>query len=111
MEGFLNSATLNHARTLVVYLLDNPLSQQRAPKGFKARFAHLFGDLSLLLATAVHPQFRMPVVLRISSTLAETVQSTLISDMKSMIEADVQSSESNNDDDDERDFFKVQLLF
>ena len=107
----MNSAGLNHARMLVLYLLDNPLSEQRAPKGFKDRFSHLFGDISLLLATAIHPHFRMPVVLRLNRTLAETVKSTLISEMKSLMKANSQSSESNNDDYNEQDFFKMQLVF
>ena len=110
LEGILNSASLNHARMLVVYLLDNPLSEKRAPKGFKDRFLHLFEDICLLLATAIHPHFKMPVILRLNRTLAETVKSTLISEMKSLMEANSQSSESNNEDDNEQDFFKVQLL-
>ena len=46
LEGVLNSASLNHARMLVVYLLDNPLSEQRASKDFKNRFSHLLEDIS-----------------------------------------------------------------
>ena len=111
MEGILNSASLNHARMLVVYLLDNSLSEKRAPKGFKDRFLHLFEDMSLLLAMAIHPYFKMPVVLRLNRTLAETVKSTLISEMKSLMEANSQSNESNNENDNEQDFFKVQLIF
>ena len=65
----------------------------------------------MLLATAIHPHFRMPVVLRLKKTLAETVKSTLISEMKSVMEAFSQSSESNNDDYNKQDFFKVQLVF
>ena len=74
MEGILNLASLNHARMLVVYLLDNPLSEHRSPKGFKDRFSHLFGNVYLLLATATHPHFRMPAVLRLNATLAGTVE-------------------------------------
>ena len=111
MERILNSAGLTHARMLVLYLLDNPLSEQRAPKDFKDRFSHLFGDISLLLASAIHPHFRMPVVLCLNRTLAQTVKSILISKMKSLMEANSQSSESKNDDDNKQDFFKVQLEF
>ena len=96
---------------LVVYLLDNPLSEKRAPKGFKDRLLHLFEDISLLLAKAIHPHFKMPVVLRLNRTLAETVKLTLISEMKSLMEANSQSSECNNEDENEQDFFKVQLIF
>ena len=96
---------------LVLYLLDNPLSGQRASKGFKDRFSHLFGDISLFLATAIHPHFRMPVVLRLNRTLAETVKLTLISEVKSLMEANSQSSESNNDDENKHNFFKVLLVF
>ena len=85
LEAILNSAGLNHTRMLVLYLLDNPLSEQRAPKGFEDRFSYLFGDISSLLATAIHPHFRMPVVLRLNRALAETVNSTLISEMKSLM--------------------------
>ena len=60
---------------------------------------------------AIHPHFRMPVVLLLNRTLAETVKPTLISEMKSLMEANLQSSESNNDDDNKQDFFKVQLIF
>ena len=108
MEAILNSAGLSYTRMLVLYLLDNPLSEQRAPKGFKDRFSHLFGDISSLLATAIHPHFRMPVVLRLIRTLAETVNSTPIFEMKSLMQA---NSQSNNDDDNEQKFFKVQLVF
>ena len=111
MEGILNSASLNHARMLVVYLLDNSLSKQTALKGSKNHFLHLFGDISLLLETAIHPHFRMPPVLPLKRTVAETVKSTLISKKESLMEAYSQNGESNNDDDNEQDFFKVQLLF
>ena len=110
-EGILNLAGLNHARMLVLYLLDNPLSEQRAPQVFKDRFLHLLGDISLFLATAIHPHFRMPAVLYLNRTLAGTMKSTLISEMKSLMEANSQSSESNNDDDNKQDFFEVQLVF
>ena len=96
---------------LVLYLLDNPLSEQRAPKDFKDRFSHLFGNISLFLAAAIHPHFKMPVILRLNTTLAVTVKPTLISEMKSLREANSQISESNNDDDNKQDFFKMQLVF
>ena len=111
LEGILNSASLSHPCMLVVYLLDNPLSEQRTSKGFNDRFSYLLRGMSLLLATAIHPHFRMPVVLRLNRTLAETVKSTLISEMKSLVVANSQSSESNNGDDSKQDFFKVQLVF
>ena len=107
----LNSASLNHARMLVVYLLDNPLSEHRSPKDFKDCFSHVFGDVSLLLAAATHPHFRMPAVLRLSTTLTGTVKATLISEMKSLIGANLQSSDSNNEEDNEQDFFKVKFIF
>ena len=111
LEGILNSAGLNHARMLVLYLLDNSPSEQRALKSFKDRFLNLFEDISLLLAMAIHSHFRMPVVLRLNKTLAKTVKWTLIPEMNSLKEPNSQSSESNNDDHYERDFFKVQLVF
>ena len=111
MEGILNLPGLNHARMLVLYLLDNPLSETRAPKGFKDRFLHLFGDIFLLLATAMHLHFRMPVVLHLNRTLTETAKSTLIFEIKSLMEANLQSSESNNDDDNKQDYFKMHLVF
>ena len=72
---------------------------------------HLFGHISLLLTTAIHPQFRMLVVLLLNKTHAETVKSTLISEVKSLIGANSQSNESNNEVDNEQDFSKVQLVF
>ena len=36
---------------------------------------------------------------------------TLISEMKSLMKANSQSSENNNDDYNEQDFFKMQLVF
>ena len=51
------------------------------------------------------------MVLRLNRTLAVTVKSTLISEMKSLMVANLQSSESNNDNDNEQDFFKEQLVF
>ena len=107
-----NLCTLCEKKNVNAYnLLNHSLSEQRAPKGFKDRLLRLFGDISLLLATAIHPQFRTPVVLRLKKTLAETVKSTLISEMKSLMEAYSQSSESNNDNHNEQDFVKVQLVF
>ena len=111
LEGILNSAGLNHARMLVLYLLDNSPSEQRALKSFKDRFLNLFKDISLLLAMAIHSHFRMPVALRLNKTLAKTVKWTLIPEMNSLKEPNSQSGESNNDDHYERDFFKVQLVF
>ena len=106
LEGILNSGGLNHACMPVLYLLDNRLSEQKAPKDFKERFSHLFGDVSLLLATALHSHFRMPVVLHLNRTLLATVKSSLIPEMKSLMETNSQSSESSNHDHSEEDFSK-----
>ena len=85
--------------------------KKRAPKGFKGHFSHLLEDISLLFATAIHLHFRMPVVLRLNKTFAETVMSARICEMKSLMEANSEICESNNENDNEQDFFKVQLIF
>ena len=50
------------------------------------------------------------MVLHLNRTFAGTVKSTLISETKSLMEANSQNSESNFENDNEQNFFRVQLV-
>ncbi|KAG0715061.1 hypothetical protein GWK47_001402 [Chionoecetes opilio] len=52
-------ATFN--QPLLEYILENRHCDER-PKGFKARFLSLFDQMDFLMATAIQPLFKMPVV-------------------------------------------------
>ncbi|KAG0724630.1 hypothetical protein GWK47_040182 [Chionoecetes opilio] len=57
----LMAKSFKHAQPFLEYLLDNPLNGKR-PKGFKARFLSLFDNMVFLMATAIPPVFKLPVV-------------------------------------------------
>lgn len=50
--------TIRHAKNLVTYLLDQKTGDRQGPRGFENRFGHLFKDMDLLMATAIHPNFK-----------------------------------------------------
>lgn len=57
--GFKNDFSIVEGQQLLNYLLENPDNQRVA---FKGRFEHLFQDMDLLKATALHPHFKLGVV-------------------------------------------------
>ena len=96
---------------LVCYLLDHPLSEDRRPKGFKGRFGKLFDNLNLLMATAIHPRFKLGAVARINKQLFPAVKDRLIVEalQSSSAESDANLEKPNENEED--DFFKVCSYF
>ncbi|KAG0701667.1 hypothetical protein GWK47_025269 [Chionoecetes opilio] len=58
-------------------LLENPHSDMR-PKDFKARFLSLFDQKDFLMATAIHPLFKLPVVCLLNPEKVDGVKSRLL---------------------------------
>lgn len=54
-----NDSSIVEGQELINYLLEHPTKRDKA---FKGRFEHLFEDKDLLIATALHPQFKLGVV-------------------------------------------------
>src|ERR1700755_1221545 len=56
----------NYAKNLVNYLLKQPNANKGKEKGFEPRFSRIFDDCDLLMATALHPHFKLGVVRRLN---------------------------------------------
>ncbi|KAG0723177.1 hypothetical protein GWK47_043129 [Chionoecetes opilio] len=104
----LKAKPFKYPRPLLEYLLENPHSDKR-PKGFKARFLSLFDQRDILLATAIHPLFKLPVVRLINREKVEAMKSRLLFEVTEKAVLDT-SEGSSPDEDEEDDFFKMCLL-
>lgn len=66
------------------------LLDHNGKNGFKARFGHLFDDVNLLMATALHPHYKLVVVKNItkSKVKTDTIQWRLVEELavKSVVE-------------------------
>jgi len=84
---------------LVNYLLEHPTKPTVA---FKGRFQHLFEDKDLLMATALHPHFKLGVVGYLSLRRKEEIKSALVSEavMKVRPAEETRESEAQGVDDD-----------
>ncbi|KAG0704882.1 hypothetical protein GWK47_024615 [Chionoecetes opilio] len=102
----LESKPLKYARPLLQYLLENPLSDDKRPKGFKARFSFLFDNMDILMATAMHPLFKLPVVCLLNPEKVDAVKARLLCEVTEQAALDT-SGGSSPDEDEEDDFFKA----
>ena len=106
LEALQDRTDFKYAQSLAFYLLDHPSNEKKRPKGFKGRFGHFFGDVKLLMASAVHPHFKLGVVTRLNSKLLPEVRSRLLEEIfKNIPEQHVVAEVAENEDDE--DFFKV----
>ncbi|KAG0717908.1 hypothetical protein GWK47_053495 [Chionoecetes opilio] len=87
---------------LLEYLLENPHSDKR-PKGCKVRFLSLFDQMDFLMATAIHPLFKLPVVRLLNPEEVIAVKSKLLFEVTE--QAVLDTSEGSSPDEDEKDDF------
>lgn len=103
----MRTKNLKYAQPLLDYLLDCPVCEEKSPKGFKARFSALFSEMDLLMATAIHPRFKLPVVRLLNSSKVDTVRSRLLEEIrKRAIANETVASDSSTEENEEDDFFK-----
>ncbi|KAG0714568.1 hypothetical protein GWK47_013875 [Chionoecetes opilio] len=101
----LKAKPFKYARPFLEYLLENPHSDMR-PKGFKARFLSLFDQMDFLMATAIHPLFKLPMIRLLNPEKVDAVKSRLLFEVTE--QAVLNTSEgSSPDEDEEDDFFKA----
>eukprot|EP00096_Caligus_rogercresseyi_P013875 TRINITY_DN646_c0_g1_i10.p1 TRINITY_DN646_c0_g1~~TRINITY_DN646_c0_g1_i10.p1 ORF type:complete len:713 (-),score=162.64 TRINITY_DN646_c0_g1_i10:334-2472(-) len=78
LEKLQSDGNLSHAKPLVDALLDH-----NGRQGFKARFGHLFEDDDLLMATALHPHYKLVAVKNMTKSRAQTdtIQRRLVEEL------------------------------
>jgi hypothetical protein len=75
--------SIKEGQALVNYLLENPHNAEIA---FKGRFEHLFQDEDLLMATALHPHFKLCIVGYISPGLKEVIRERVINEVMTQVD-------------------------
>ncbi len=80
VEGLKTDPSIVEGKELISYLLENPNNPRVA---FKGRFEDLFGDTELLMATALHPQFKLGVVGYLNEGLKDYIKNRVISELMS----------------------------
>jgi hypothetical protein len=73
--------SIKEGQELVNFLLENP---NNARVAFKGRFEHLFQDEDLLMATALHPHFKLGVVGFINRALKEDIRMRVVNEVTNM---------------------------
>ncbi|KAG0726773.1 hypothetical protein GWK47_035890 [Chionoecetes opilio] len=76
------------------------------PKDFKARFLSIFYQMDLLMATTIHPLFKLPVVRFLNPEKVDAVKSILLVEVTEQAVLDT-SEGSSPDEDEEDDIFKA----
>ncbi|XP_076044807.1 uncharacterized protein LOC143027406 [Oratosquilla oratoria] len=75
-------ASIVEGQELISYLLENHNNPRVA---FKGRFEHLFQDKDLLMATALHPHFKLGVVGYLSGNLKDNIRKRVIREVMSKV--------------------------
>jgi regulator of RNase E activity RraB len=78
-------ASIVEGQELINYLLENHGNPRVA---FKGRFEHLFQDMDLLMATALHPHFKLGVVGYLSEGLKDNIRRRVIREVMSKVAPD-----------------------
>ncbi|KAG0708493.1 hypothetical protein GWK47_023988 [Chionoecetes opilio] len=91
-----------YARPLLEYLLKNTHSDRRL-KGFKVRFLFLFDNVDFMIATAIQPHFKLPVIRLLNPENGDVVKSRLLFDITEQAVLDT-SEGSTPDEDEDEDF-------
>ncbi|KAG0707249.1 hypothetical protein GWK47_002679 [Chionoecetes opilio] len=73
----LKAKSFKYPRSLLEYLPENPHSDKRS-KCFKNRFLSLFDQMEFLMAPAIHPLFKLPVVRLPNPEKVDAVKSKLL---------------------------------
>ena len=65
---------LKYAQPLVLSIFDHPENKKNRPKGFKGRFGHFFNEVKLLVASRIHPHFKLGVLNHLNNELLPKVK-------------------------------------
>ena len=76
---------LKYAQSLASYLFDHQENKKKSAKSFKDQFRRIFTDVKLLVASAVHPHFKLGVVARLNNELLPEVKSQLLKEISENI--------------------------
>jgi hypothetical protein len=82
--------SIKEGQALVNYLLENPHDANIA---FSGRFEHMFQDEDLLMATALHPHFKLCIVGHISPGLKEVIRERVINEVMTQVDPVVDAVE------------------
>jgi len=82
--------SIKEGQALVNYLLENPHDANIA---FSGRFEHMFQDEDLLMATALHPHFKLDIVGYISPGLKEVIRERVINEVMTQVDPVVDAVE------------------
>uniref|UniRef100_UPI00358F7D7E zinc finger BED domain-containing protein 4-like isoform X3 n=1 Tax=Myxine glutinosa TaxID=7769 RepID=UPI00358F7D7E len=90
LEALSIDGSIVHAQNLVASLLQQPSCARKGTKGFDGRFSHLFVDMDLLMATALHPQHKLATVRAIcrrqnNDAICDLVRDKLIRDLLALV--------------------------
>ena len=75
LESLRNDTSIVEGQQLINYLLEN---YDKPMLAFKGRFSHLFHDMDLLMATALHPHFKLRVVSYLNDGLQHEIRRRVI---------------------------------
>ena len=75
----------NYAKNLVNYLLKQPKANKGKEKSFEPRFSSIFDDFDLLMATALHPYFKLGVVRRLNEGKYQAAKTKILEEIKCKI--------------------------
>jgi hypothetical protein len=88
--GLKTDTSIKEGQALVNYLLENPQNPKIA---FKGRFAPMFQDEDLLMATALHPHFKLGVVGYIKPGFKEIIEERVIKEVLNEVDPVVDAVE------------------
>jgi hypothetical protein len=78
LNGLKTDTSIKDGQVLVNYLLKNPINSKQ---GFHGRFKQYFEDEDLLMATALHPHFKLGVAGRISPDKKDDIRERIINEV------------------------------
>jgi hypothetical protein len=81
--GLKTDTSIKEGQALVNYLLVNPQNPKIA---FRGRFEHMFQDEDLLMATALHPHFKLVVVGHICPDKKEVIRERVINEVRNKVD-------------------------
>ncbi|KAK4313174.1 hypothetical protein Pmani_015458 [Petrolisthes manimaculis] len=87
---------------MINYLLENHDNPRLA---FKGKFGHLFQDMDLLMATALHPHFKLGVVGYLSEGLKDNIRKRVNREVMSKVAPDEEVGDAQVQHEMEDDHF------
>ena len=82
VEALRTDTSIVEGQELINYLLKHPTKKDKA---FKGRFQHMFEDKDLLMATALHPQFKLQVAGFLNQAMKEDVKRAILNEMMTKV--------------------------